>query len=432
MIDFLILYEHKARELENCVYLKYNLEAKGYKVVIASMLSFNKMICKPKVIITPHLYDSHQAQFYTCSIWPKRKCKVISMQYEQVLNKIGRESGIHRPKGIAKNAYHVAWGDNEKQEYLSNGILPSHVLSIGSISLDFDSKYARISLMTRSICEKEFGIAETQELCVFFSSFAFCGRSTAELERANVSGTAFKLHDIMEKSKPVILDWFKQALLKNDNLDIVYRRHPAESAGDESIENLKKEFPRRFLTIDDYSIRHWINVSDYCCTWFSTSSIDAYFAGKPCSILRPFALDTDLEVETMYGVNKITDKEEFCNMFTNQNLPDHVAEENISKFFYNKRDELVIQKYCLAFEKVLNDNSKDNLFVSHHNSIRAFIVTCLLAILCTICKHIRISRYFKHFSKLLGGTLAYYEKEVYGESESILKLLNNIKNVRYV
>lgn len=105
------------------------------------------------------------------------------------------------------------------------------------------------------------------------------------------------------------------------------------------------------MTIDDYSIRHWINVSDYCCTWFSTSSIDAYFAGKPCSILRPFALDTDLEVETMYGVNKITDKEEFCNMFTNQNLPDHVAEENISKFFIIKEMNLLSKSIASPLKK---------------------------------------------------------------------------------
>ena len=33
-VDFLMIYEHKVRELENLCLIKYELERRGYKVVI--------------------------------------------------------------------------------------------------------------------------------------------------------------------------------------------------------------------------------------------------------------------------------------------------------------------------------------------------------------------------------------------------------------
>ena len=427
MIEFLILYEDKARELENCVYLRNNLQKRGYKVSIASMLSLEKMTCKPKVVVTPHLYDDDQVAFYTCSIWPNRRVKVISMQYEQVLNRKGRESGVHRPKGSAINAFHIAWGDNEEREYLSSGIRPNHILKIGSIGLDLDTDGFRHSLMNRMQLEKLYGIKQNQLLNVFFSSFAYCGRSEENLKAIDVDGTTLRLYKIMEKTKPIVLNWFDSALEKYESLVIVYRAHPAETIG-ESLDGLIRKYPERFLVINDYSIRHWINVADYCNTWFSTSSIDAFYAGKYCSLLRPYKLDEDLELETMYGAKTINNETDFLSQFNNSQKIDSSIIDNMSKFFVNKQNELVIDNYCNAFVDVLNNNEPDALFKSHFNSFRSYLVTIFMALLCSICKHVKISSLFSLFSKRLGVALRYYEKEVYGQKESIDSVNFMLKN----
>lgn len=424
MIDFLLLYEHKARELENCVYLTEALRESGHTVKICSMLSFKKMLYKPKVIVVPHLYDSNQARYYTSSIWKNNRPRVISMQYEQVLNIAGRKTQLHRPKGIAKKAFHVAWGKNERMEYLDNQIPSNKILEIGSISMDFDSDAFSAFLPAREAMAKEFGLPVDKKWCIFFSSFAYCGRSDENLDRMPIKEAAYRLRDIMEKTKPVILNWFEDALTKYPDIIFIYRRHPAENVG-RTLEAMKTKYPDRFFEINQHSIRPWIKVTDYCFTWFSTSCIDAYFAGKPCIVLRPYPLDKDLEVEVMYNLDFITNKDGFINTFSSDIKDTEGLKSNIERFFINQRNKLQIDEYVHSFVSVLKDEDPNDCFVVHKESIRSEIVEILMGLICDVCKYFRISPLFKPFSLRLYNTVSYYEKEVYGVNKEI----NNLTSV---
>lgn len=422
MIDFLILYEHKARELENCVYLAEALKKRGHSVRISSMLSFKRKTYKPRVIVTPHLYDENQARYYTTSIWKGNRPRVVSMQYEQVLNIAGRKTQIHRPKGYAKKAFHVAWGENERNEYLSNGIKESNILEVGSISMDFDTNYFSSYLPTKDEVAQEFNIPLEKKWCIFFSSFAYCGRSDENLNRLPNKNNAYRLREIMEKTKPVILAWFEAAIKDNPNLVFIYRKHPAEDVGN-TLKQLIVNYPKQFYEISEHSIRPWIHVSDYCCTWFSTSSIDAFFAGKPCAVLRPYPLDDDLEVEVMYDMNFIVDEKSFLSSLKVNDENDNSFKRNIERFFINRRNHLQISDYVNAFECVLKDKNKENEFLVIRESFRSEIIENFLGVICDLCKYMRVAPLFRPFSKKLFTTISYYEKEVYGVNKEI----NNLK-----
>lgn len=425
-IDFLFLYEHRNRELENCAYLANVLKERGYSVKIESILSFAKKIYRPKIIIVPHLYDDNQVRYYTSSVWRRRKVKIIDMQYEQVLSAAVRKMQIHRPKDSAKKAFHVAWGTNEYNEYINNGIESSNILCVGSINLDFNTKHFQKYLIGREEIARLCGLPEEKKWCIFFSSFAYCGKEDAVLKNLSNYDVALRLKEITQRSKPEILEWFRNALNNNHELILIYRRHPAEIIGDDLIQ-FTKEYRNRFFLIEAYSVRHWINASDYCYTWFSTTSIDAYFANKPCHILRPYPLDFDLELEVLYGITNLETAEAFYHSLDNNYFSDNkMYEKNISKFFYNKVDEIVIGNYIDSFEYVLNDKCNDNIFESPNDNLRTRLVEDFLGILCDLAKCIHISRLISFFSKTLGSVVSYYEKEVFGQNEEIALLENKI------
>lgn len=421
MIDFLFLYEHKVRELENCLYLASGLERRGYKTSICSMLSFKKMITKARIIVTPHLYDENQLNYYTMCLWPRHKMNVISMQYEQVLSEIDRKDNIHRPKGRAKLAYHVAWGQNEEFEYLDNGINPQNILRIGSISQDFNTCFYKGFMYSKDWISNRYNIPSTKKWCIFFSSFAYCGRSDEQLNSLADATTAFILRDITEKTKPIILQWIKKAFIENDDIIFIYRKHPAEVV-DNVLIDLCHELPERFFLIDDYSIRQWISVCDYFYTWFSTSSIDTYFAGKVCNILRPYPLDHELELETMYSSKKITNYSEFIETLVDGRNNIILDNDSINLFFDNKVNSLVINDYLDSFERVYNEPIKNFVSSIKSYSLKTLIGLIVYSILCDFCKYFRLSRLCINRKGKLYRTLKYYEQEVYRESRSIKEI----------
>ena len=86
MLDVLILYEHRKREIENCALLLEELSYRGYKVRIESIFSPWKYFRNPKVLVVPHLYNEDQLIHFAKNIW-LNNTNILSLQYEQVLSK---------------------------------------------------------------------------------------------------------------------------------------------------------------------------------------------------------------------------------------------------------------------------------------------------------------------------------------------------------
>ena len=376
MIDFLILFEHRTRELENCVYLENALKKRGYKVKIAYMQSFYRKVCRPKVIITPHLYDDHQLVYFTSSIWNNRKSKVISLQYEQNLAQYANEWKNHCPKGEAKKAYHVAWGANEEKKYIDEGIDEKNVLRLGCLGLDFDCAQNKGYLLPKWSMAEHVGIPVEKKWIVFLSSFGAAGK-----EEFLVNPVYAKMKTDQEADRKKLLEWFKLLLGNKDFNEhiIIYRKHPVEKM-DVSIIKLVKEYPGRFFVNNDLTIRHWIECSDYCVTLTSTSHVDAFFAQKPCYIVRPNPLDKDLEIDTLRGVVGITNYQDFCDALLCNHDSNAMLEEQIYRVYDNNIDETVIEKYIDAFEEILKNNTKRGVVVSKKVGLRLSVVQDILGI----------------------------------------------------
>ena len=228
----------------------------------------------------------------------------------------------------------------------------------------------------------------------------------------------------MENSQPTIIEWFEREINNNANIVIIYRKHPAETIGEDIIK-LTKKYPKRFYCIDDFSVRHWIHVSDICMTWFSTTSLDIYYAEKPCIILRPVPIDREIELETMYNVHKTQTYEEFHTLLNQDIITQDNLNVIIQHFICNQINELVLDDYVNAFIKVAKCDEDDAAFVSKQDSLRDRIAENIMGILCDICKYIKIAKFVSFFSPKIGSSLSYYQREVYGINTEIKRLERN-------
>ena len=379
--DFIILYEHRARELENAVLLAMLLEKKGYKVAVEYRRSARFLFQKTDVVIVPFFYNNENVVDFT--IQPRRTIKkVINLQYEQVFNEQDAKDGLFYPREAAVNARHIAWGEKERIQMMDNNIPEKNIFSIGHMSIDLNShKYDNV-YMSKEDISSQFGIPLNKKWHLFISSFSHVEISDDEV----LQSVAYKDYDLSEylsisrKSQKELLKWFNDILVNQSDTVIIYRPHPAEinSKGLRELERKSKNF----FCISDYSIRQWIRISDSISTWFSTSVVDIYYAGKPCMILRPVSIPEYMDYE-IYQKQRIIEKyEEFYDCIVN-NTESKLDGTDIIKYYNNTAEANTFEKLADICEKTrVEDNYsfdfEKSVDLTKEKPVKYHIYRCLM------------------------------------------------------
>ena len=355
--DFIIIYEHRNRELENAVLLAMMLEKKGYKVVVEYRWSARLLFQKADVIITPYLYKNEVVVDFSLQPFCHIK-KIINMQYEQIFFKEDEEKLGDLPEGQAKNAVHISWGQNTTDRYKKAGINPNNIFEIGHVSMDLNMSKYKSSFLNKKELSQNFSIPSEKKWLLFISSFSYIGLDRTTFEKCkNRSGRVDFFTDISYKSQPVILNYLEQLAKDFPELIVIYRPHPFESGCHRLVE-LKNKYDN-FKVIAKHSIRQWILVSDYISTWCSTSLVDVLFAQKPCAIIRPIPFQEENDYR-IYRDQKIIS--EYRNLKEFINNPDErfaVNPRTIKNYYRNDfdactfemlRDKCIQVRNCKKFE----------------------------------------------------------------------------------
>ena len=134
MIDFLILYEHKVREIESVCLLKAELENRNYTVDICLSHKINtwKYLYKkkPRVIVVIALRKNDDLRYQVYRIGGKIR-KIVNLQWEQIFS----EKDISIPEDYAAKAVHLCWGEGRKEQLKTYGI--ENAIVTGAIQMDF-------------------------------------------------------------------------------------------------------------------------------------------------------------------------------------------------------------------------------------------------------------------------------------------------------
>lgn len=335
-VDFVILYEHRNRELLGVCLLKKELERRGYTVRISNIYYWRKAATakrhKAKVLVVPFLYDNNDVSWAVAAV-KNGPDKIVNLQCEQIRSQVIRENKKLYPKENAKEFYHVCWSQKQKEYLAMAGIREDRLLVTGLVDMDFTRQAFRPFFETKEELARLFGIDPQKKWCLFISSFTI-----TSYEEEKIANITSRFGDIgierrkenAVQSRQVILRWIEDFLQNNPGYVFIYRPHPSEVA------NLNfgslAQCPN-FYCVAELDIKPWIMASDLVHNWFSSGVVSAHYLNKPCSTLRPYSIETEYDNELLTDTSlHITTREgfeEFCrnpNSFGQEKLGETIEE----------------------------------------------------------------------------------------------------------
>lgn len=356
-----IFYDSPQRELQNAYLIKMELNKRGHDVYIYDLCYLlntqEQLSFTPDVILVPQLYNSEIINIYK-SKFPKDIPMIVNLQCEQVLSNLWEQKGYHNPKGMAKNAIHLCWGEACRCRLISNGVKKENAVLVGSTSIDLDRERFESIYDSKIEFGKKYNLDYDKKWILFISSFSVASNYESNIKffiETFGKDLATQLININKISREEILKWIEEYIIEND-CEFIYRMHPAEQESPILLE-LDKKYERFNLIYSD-SVRSWIKVCDKVNTWFSTSIIDAYFMNKNCSILRPIELPTDFDSVIMNDADYITSYSDFCNYNNSLNLEYKfpISKELILKHYYVDENKYAYEKICDLLEDIVKRN----------------------------------------------------------------------------
>lgn len=359
--DFLLMYEHKVRELDNLCLLKYELDRRGYKTKILyindyELVKARTIVYKTKVLVTGYCYTSKSIKDHAS--YRIGFDKVINLQWEQVTtNEQEKDSGSFRNlSGLAKEIVHISWGEkNQKRLIEKAGVAPRNVKVTGNITMDLLRPEFRGFYSSREEICRQYGLPTEKKLCLFIAGFKYV-ETSEEAKRATIArfgeGRRHYL-EVAEKEQLTILQWFQRFLGENMDCVIIYRPHPGDPSP--RAEKLAEEY-ENFRVISELSVKQWIAVSDLVYAWNSTAILEAFFAGKNPVYLCPYPIPEDQDHPLLMEMNKVEDYVTFRRTMSGE-MPDiGLTKEMVNPFYLVDEARASYLKIADAFEEVYQDD----------------------------------------------------------------------------
>jgi len=364
MADFLINYEHKARELEAICLIKAELERRGYSVEFSCTYDEDRIRFvqrrKAKVVLASALYNDACLYGFVYSIAGFCR-KVVNLQWEQALTNQDESdpSFYQNPKGYATEALHLCWGEEPRNRLLRAGLNGDRAVVVGPVQMDFLRPEFSDFYFTREDIARQFDLDAAKEWILFISSFTFVNMTDEEYD-TEVKHMGNRLHDFQRLSilsKQEIINWLKVAIKKHPGKIFIYRPHPSEN-GDQSLLEMEAEH-KNFRIVKDLSVKQWIKCSDKILTWYSTSVAEVFFAGKSCTILRPVAIPYEWDVSIYRNARMISDISHFLQDIEKNDDTFPLSEALIRDYFQSQDTTPACIRLCDVLERVLNSQDYD-------------------------------------------------------------------------
>jgi surface carbohydrate biosynthesis protein len=447
-MNILIIYELYNREYENAQLLARELINRGHIVNIVDKATCFKFKGDIDVLIIPNCYTSDNYEFYKFMTNAKN-AKIINLQYEQVLSENWEKIGYHNPKGKARDAISLCWGNNSYQRLLSSGVPKENLRLTGALHLDFlSNRFSKFYLQKKEIATS-MNLNSNNKWILYISSFTLAGDNgiIADTLLNSFKSEKQTIQDFVEVSiisRKITLEWIEKLLLENKDIHFLYRLHPNEIE-DGTLKYLEQAYSGRFFCVDMYSVKQWIYVSDIVFTWFSTSIIESYYAHKNCYVLRPAKIPGDMDSVVFKGVKEINDYTSFKEIikqdsmiFSNANFS--INEKLIANYYSNDGKNLTYIKIADVIEE---NYTKDKITKKYFAQRLKFILShsepwksIIEKIYCNLYRNFKIKlsnispwkkRYLSQLENRIKN-LSAISREQNRKNNLLITIVNNIKN----
>lgn len=336
--DFILMYEHKVRELDNLCLLKYELDRRGYRTKILyrsdwELLQTHGVAYETGVLVIGYCYTSSSIKDYAS--YRIKFDKVVNLQWEQVTtNEQENNSGSFRNlSGLAKEIVHISWGDKNRRRLIEKaGVSSGNVKVTGNITMDLlRPEFKGFYLSRNEICDR-YGLAADKKICLFISGFKYIEASEQEKAEtiARFGEGRRRYLEVAEQEQLTILKWFEQFLKERDDYLIIYRPHPGDASP--RAEKMADRYDN-FVVISELSVKQWIMVCDLVSTWNSTAVFEAFFAGREPFFLCPYPIPEDQDHPLFTEMNKIVDYDAFYSAMTGEQVELGLTGEMVNPYY---------------------------------------------------------------------------------------------------
>lgn len=360
-LDFLFIYEHKVRELENLCLMKYELDRRGYKTEIiyindAENALSPKILYKTEVLCTMACYHNKTLRWHVKDFIEFEK--IIDLQWENIVYpKDEHRVGAYKNyRGIGKDVVRVSWGKQNETRLLETAQMdPEKVKVIGHVGMDF----LRYPLSRYYISRKElfdkYGIEQGKKVILFASPYYGDNLSQQYIDdMCNRFGDNWvDYYHFMCESQKIVLKWFEQLCTENKDTIIIFRPHPGHPS---LMADAMAEKYENFKVIGSESVKQWIVSCDKVFTGNSSVVVEAFFAKKDCQLLFPLETTDGFELKLIEDSTKIRTYSEFEKAVGENNNPFPTPRESIEEIYLVDWKEPSYIKFANMAEEVLNSN----------------------------------------------------------------------------
>lgn len=360
-LDFLFLYEHKVRELENLCLIKYELDRRGYRTdIIYIEDAKNALAVKPfihtKVLLVMACYDNHALNWQVKNF--VKFDKVIDMQWENIVypKDEGRKDAFKNYREIGKEVVRVSWGkQNEKRMLEVVGMEPDKLRVTGHVGMDFLRAPLTGYYMSREELFAKYDLPVDKKVILFASPYYGDSLEESYIEdMCSRFGEDWReYYQFMCKSQEIVLQWMEELLDKDKELYVVFRPHPGHPSY--IAERIAGQYDN-FKIIAGESVKQWIVTCDKVYTGNSSVVVEAFFAKKMCQLLFPLPTTPGFELKLITDSDKITEYEQFYQSVyaTEEKFPTPV--ESIEEIYKVDWEEPSYIKFANMAEEVLHND----------------------------------------------------------------------------
>lgn len=361
-LDFLFVYEHKVRELENLCLIKYELDRRGYKTEIRYIESAeNELAVKPfiytKVLLVMSCYDNH-ALAWQIKNYVKFD-KVIDMQWENIVypKDEEREGAFKNYKEIGQAVPHVSWGQQNVKRLLEAAHLDQKMVKLtGHVGMDFLREPLCRYYLSREELFQKYDLPVGSKVIFFASPYYGDSLSQEYIDDmcARFGENWTEYYKFMCDSQHIVLKWFENICMENPDILVVFRPHP----GHPSLMAQKvAERCSNFRIIAGESVKQWIVTCDKIYTGNSSVIVEAFFARKMCQLLFPLPVTEGFELKLISDSRKLTDYEQLREsvLATAEEFP--IPQSNIEEIYLIDWNTPSYMKFADMAEEVLKDDS---------------------------------------------------------------------------
>lgn len=360
-LDFLFLYEHRVRELENLCLIKYELDRRGYRTEIRYIEDAeNSLAVKPfihtKVLLVMACYNNQTLEWQTKNF--VRFDKVIDMQWENIVypKDEHRENAYKNYIEIGKDVVRVSWGKQNAQRMLNVVKMdPKKLKVIGHVGMDFLRKPLANYYVSREELFRKYQIPMDKKVVLFASPYyGDC------LEESYIEDMCMRFTDswrdyyeFMCRSQAEVLSWIEEILQEDQDICFVFRPHPGHPS--KCAQKLADKYTN-FKIISKESVKQWIVTCDKVYTGNSSVVVEAFFARKMCQLVFPFPVTEGFELKLISDSVKITDFEGFKTSVYSQEEQFPTPEKSIEEIYIIDWNEPGYIKFANMAEEVLKSD----------------------------------------------------------------------------